>query len=125
MKRIFLLAIALLILGSVGLFAQYTYDFEFDVICSSDFSFVLETRPHSAYPWQTITPPTGNYLYSQLIRHSIDAPPSISAIRITATSPGGSYQEIHTVSIYGVNYFLIDLRTFLDPTPPNPMGGGE
>jgi hypothetical protein len=125
MKRIFLLAIALLILGSVGLFAQYTYDFEFDVICSSGFDFELWTQEHGGAVWVLVDGISRSYRYSQIIEYSRLAPPTIANIRITAVSPSGSYRKVHPVSLHGVNYFLIDLRTFLDPTPPNPMGGGE
>jgi len=125
MKKLWILVAILILFGGVELFAQYSYDFEFDVISSGGFTFTLETQEHGGAPFIPRTPPTGSYPGSQLIEYSRLAPPTIANIRITAVSPSGSYRKVHPVSLHGVNYFLIDLRTFLDPTPPNPMGEGE
>ena len=126
MRRLLFLIIILMLLGSIELFAQYQYNFEFDVISPGPFTLEVWTKELSTSPEVLREPPSDEYGRSQLIPWNVNCPPTIYQIRVKAWSfYGKSFEEIRNPSLHSLNYFYIDLRAFLDPTPPNPTGGGD
>ena len=126
MRKVLFVAVILLLLGSIELFAQYQYNFELDVISPGPFSIEIWTRELPDSPWALRTPPSGGYGGTQLIPWNVNCPPTISRVRVKAWSIyGGSFEEERDPFLHGINYFYIDLRVFKDPTPPNPTGGGD
>ena len=126
MKKVMLVVTMLILLGTIELFAQYQYNFEFDVISSAPFLLEVSTKEFPDSPWVLRTPPSGYYGGSQVIYWDVNCPPTISYVRVRAWAVGGGYfEEIRGALLHSVNYFYIDLRVFKDPTPPNPTGGGD
>jgi hypothetical protein len=119
MKRIFLLAIVLLMLGSVGLYAQYVYNLELDIISYTSGSVTVEVK-HYAGSWQQVGLPIG---FEESIVIEVETPAyqyPLRGIRVSGTNGYVGYsQAVDWPSHNSVLYFLIDLRPpFQDPTPP-------
>ncbi|MBW6515201.1 MAG: hypothetical protein K0B81_01120 [Candidatus Cloacimonetes bacterium] len=127
MKCLIMLVVVLILLGSVELFAQIQYNFEFDMVGVGVAWLKLEIKETYQSQWElerewtVIVLPDTRY-HSMIL----DFGNQLHAVRVTAgTFPhGASFREIRTNLGYN-NYFFIDLSPPVNPTSDPPCGGDE
>jgi len=123
----FLMTALILLLGYAELFAQYSYDFEFEVFGARGWELIVETKENFESPYILRRPPSCTGQGSQIVTWSVLAPPPIISIRVSATGfpTGASFFEERNPTIHGTNYFLIDLSPPVNPHGILPDGGDE
>jgi hypothetical protein len=130
MKKLLIIAAIMLFLGGVELFAQITYDFEFDMIGAGSAWLTFEIQRHEngvplqwevVNSWEGIRLPDTKYSSVELQQGY-----GLWAVRVRAGvfKTGATFYEERTTLGYN-NYFFIDLSPPVNPHSFPPLGGDE
>jgi len=127
MKKLWILVAILILFGGVELFAQITYDFEFDMIGAGNAWLTFEVKRTEMSNWELVDSWQGIRLpdtkYSSV---ELQQGYGLWAVRVRAGvfHTGATFSEVRTTLGYN-NYFFIDLSPPVNPHSFPPLGGDE